>query len=62
MSSSVSDDELALKMVVKDLFKYINLKEKEEEEKEKTPNLSNQFLSKIITGIVMVSVVIFYLK
>jgi hypothetical protein len=62
MSSSVRDDELALKMVVKDLFKYINLKEKEEEEKEKTPDLSNQFLSKIITGIVMVSVVIFYLK
>ncbi len=75
MASSVKNDEIVLKMVVKDLFQYINSKEeKKEEEKEEKKDekkeeiieekkqVSEIFMTGLVTGVIMVSVIVLCYK
>jgi hypothetical protein len=78
MASSVKNDEIVLKMVVKDLFQYINSKEENEEKKEKEKEekkdekkeeiieekkqVSEIFMTGLVTGVIMVSVIVLCYK
>lgn len=71
MASSVKNDEIVLKMIVKDLFQYINSKEEKEEKNkeekkeeiiEEKKEVSEIFMRGLVTGVIMVSVIVFYFK
>ena len=81
MASSLKNDEIVLKMIVKDLFQYINSKEekkekeeekeekKEEEKEEKKEEIieekkqvSEIFMTGLVAGVIMVSVIVLCYK